>query len=115
MVHQILSDTKAVEAEAIRSEEDAQKDNEDVVKRDEHSIEVKSEDIVDKPKEKAQAEVDLVETKEAKEAAMPELEQLSNYNAKRGSLARGSGSRGRTRVSRPFGCLGVQPCCCLLV
>merc|ERR1712050_348865 len=66
MIQQIISDAKAMEAEAIRSEEDAQK---------------AYEDIVNKSEEKAKAEADLVETKEAKEAAMLELEQLSNYNA----------------------------------
>merc|ERR1712183_551509 len=57
---------KAMEAEAIRSEEDAQK---------------AYEDIVNKSEPKAKAESDLVETKEAKEDTLLELEQLSNYNA----------------------------------
>merc|ERR1719480_52510 len=66
MIQQIISDAKAMEAEAIRSEEDAQKAYEDFVKKSEL---------------KAKAEGELVETKEAKEAVMLELEQLSNYNA----------------------------------
>merc|ERR1712157_389862 len=53
MIQQIITDAKAMEAEAIRSEEDAQKAYEDFV----------------------------VETKEAKEGVLLELEQLSNYNA----------------------------------
>merc|ERR1711972_411113 len=81
MIQQIISDAKAMEAEAIRSEEDAQKAYEDFVKETNSSIEAKSKDIVNKSEEKAKAEADLVETKEAKEAAMLELEQLSNYNA----------------------------------
>merc|ERR1711959_208025 len=52
------------EAEAIRSEEDAQKAYEEFVNET-----------------NAKAESELVETKEAKEATMLELEQLSNYNA----------------------------------
>ena len=54
---------------------------------------------MDKSKEKAKAEVDLVDTKEAKEAAMLEWERFSNYNAERGVLARGSCSRCCARVS----------------
>merc|ERR1711994_193218 len=81
MIQQIISDAKAMEAEAIRSEEDAQKAYEDFVKETNNSIEAKSRDIVNKSEEKAKAETELVETKEAKEAVMLELEQLSNYNA----------------------------------
>merc|ERR1740116_116360 len=66
MIQQIISDAKAMEAETIRAEEDAQK---------------AYEDFVNKSELKAKAETDLVETKEAKEAVMLELEQLSNYNA----------------------------------
>merc|ERR1719168_258982 len=81
MMQQIIDDAKAMEAEAIRSEEDAQKAYEDFVKETNASIEAKSNDIVNKSETKAKAESDLVETKEAKEAALLELEQLSNYNA----------------------------------
>merc|ERR1719254_354078 len=78
MIQQIINDAKAMEAEAIRSEEDAQKAYEDFVKETNASIEAKSKDIVNKSDLKAKAETDLVETKEA---ALLELEQLSNYNA----------------------------------
>merc|ERR1719338_61335 len=81
MIEEIINDTKAMEAEAIRSEEDAQKAYEDFVKETNASIEAKSKEIVNKSEEKAKTETDLVETKEAKEAVMLELEQLSNYNA----------------------------------
>jgi len=81
MIQQIIDDAKAMEAEAIRSEEDAQKAYEDFVKETNASIEAKSKDIVNKSETKAKAESELVETKEAKEATMLELEQLSNYNA----------------------------------
>merc|ERR1711878_57573 len=81
MIQQIISDAKAMEAEAIRSEEDAQKAYEDFVKETNNSIEAKSSDIVNKSDLKAKAETDLVETKKAKEAVLLELEQLSNYNA----------------------------------
>merc|ERR1711953_1545691 len=81
MMRQIIEDAKSMEAEAIRGEEDAQKAYEDFVKETNASIESKSKDIVNKSEDKATAEADLVETKEAKDAAMLELEQLSNYNA----------------------------------
>merc|ERR1712003_96581 len=81
MMQQIIDDAKAMEAEAIRDEEDAQKAYEDFVKETNASIEAKSKDIVNKSETKAKAESELVETKEAKEATMLELEQLSNYNA----------------------------------
>merc|ERR1711957_600140 len=81
MIEQIINDAKAMEAEAIRSEEDAQKAYEDFVKETNASIEAKSKDIVNKSETKAKTEGDLVEAQKAKEAAMLELEQLSNYNA----------------------------------
>jgi len=81
MIQQIINDAKAMEAETIRSEEDAQKAYEDFVKDTNASIEAKSKDIVNKSETKAKAEVDLVEAKENKEAVMLELEQLSNYKA----------------------------------
>merc|ERR1719464_654511 len=81
MIEEIINDAKAMEAETVRSEEDAQKAYEDFVKETNGSIEAKSKEIVNKSEEKAKAESELVETKEAKEAVMLELEQLSNYNA----------------------------------
>merc|ERR550525_352692 len=81
MIEEIINDAKAMEAEAIRSEEDAQKAYEDFVKETNASIEAKSKEIVNKSEEKAKTENELVETKESKEAVMLELEQLSNYDA----------------------------------
>merc|ERR1712087_1057710 len=81
MIQQIISDAKAMEAETIRSEADAQKAYEDFVKETNSAIEAKSKDIVNKSEQKAKAETDLVEAKENKESVMLELEQLSNYNS----------------------------------
>merc|ERR1719188_1926484 len=81
MIQQIIADAKAMEAEAIRPEEDAQKAYEDFVKETNASIEAKTKDMINKTEEKAKAEADLTETNEAKENALLELEQLSNYNA----------------------------------
>merc|ERR1719401_315649 len=81
MIQQIINDAKAMEAEVIRSEEDAQKAYEDFVKDTNGSIDAKSKDIVNKSESKAKAEADRVEAKEDKEAVMLELEQLANYKA----------------------------------
>jgi len=81
MIQQIINDAKAMEAETIRSEEDAQKAYEDFVKETNTSIEAKSKDIVNKSEARSQAEIDLVEANKDKEAVMLELEQLSNYKA----------------------------------
>merc|ERR1719265_2217292 len=81
MIQQIINDAKAMEAETIRAEEDAQKAYEDFVKETNGSIEEKSKDIVNKSESKSQAEGDLVQAQQEKDAVMLELEQLSNYNA----------------------------------
>jgi len=81
MIKQIMSDATAMEAEAIRSEEDAQKAYEDFVKETNASIEAKSKEILNKSEEKSITEADLVETKQSKEAVVLELEQLSSYDA----------------------------------
>jgi len=81
MIQQIINDAKAMEAEVIRSEEDAQKAYEDFVKETNASIEAKTKDMINKKETKAKAEADLVEAKEDKEAVMLELEQLGNYKA----------------------------------
>merc|ERR1719453_2541065 len=81
MIQQIINDAKAMEAEAIKSEEDAQKAYEDFVKDTNNSIEEKSKEITNKTEEKAKAEADKVEAESEKEALMTELEQLANESA----------------------------------
>merc|ERR1719230_683657 len=81
MIGQIINDAKAMEAEAIRSEEDAQKAYEDFVKETNASVEAATKDMINKTEEKAKGEADKVEAEKEKEATMLELEQLSNYNA----------------------------------
>merc|ERR1711920_6670 len=81
MIQQIINDAKAMEAEAIRAEEDAQKAYEDFVKETNASIEAKTKAIINKSEEKAKAETDLTQANADKEAVLLELEQLSNYNA----------------------------------
>merc|ERR1740139_1742012 len=81
MIQQIINDAKAMEAEAIRAEEDAQKAYEDFVKETNASIETKTKEIINKSEEKAKTEIDLTQANADKDAVMLELEQLSNYNA----------------------------------
>merc|ERR1719388_351741 len=77
----IIDDAKAMEAEAIRGEEDAQKAYEDFVKETNNSIDAKTKDITSKSEMKAKAESDKVEAETEHESVMGELEQLANENA----------------------------------
>jgi len=81
MIQQIINDAKAVEAEAIRDEEDAQKAYEDFVKNTNKSIEEKDLEITNKGESKAKAENDKVEASKELEAVMTELEMLANESA----------------------------------
>jgi len=81
MIQQIITDAKEMEAEAIRSEEDAQKTYEEFVKETNASIQAKSEDIVNKSDSKAAAEADLVEAKEDMDAVKLEIDQLNKYRS----------------------------------
>merc|ERR1719231_1834255 len=81
MMQSIINDAKAMEAEAIRGEEDSQKAYEDFVKETNISVDSKTKDIVNKSEMKARAESDKVEAETEKEAVMGELEQLMNENA----------------------------------
>jgi len=81
MIQQIINDAKAMEADAIRAEEDSQKAYEDFVKETNASIESKTKEIINKSEEKAKSETDLTQANADKESVLLELEQLSNYNA----------------------------------
>merc|ERR1712137_662721 len=74
MIEQIIDDAKAMEAEALRNEADAQQAYESFVKETNASINAKSKDIVNKSEIKAKKETELVETKQSKEAVLLELE-----------------------------------------
>jgi len=81
MMQGIIDDAKAMEAEAIRGEEDSQKAYEDFVKDTNTSIEAKTKDIVSKSDMKAKAEQEKVEAETEHEGVMGEIEQLMNENA----------------------------------
>merc|ERR1719335_1530563 len=81
MIQQIINDAKAMEAEAIRGEEDAQAAYEDFVKDTNASIEEKSLDITNKSETKAQAEADKTEADTNLEGVLSELQMLANESA----------------------------------
>merc|ERR1711957_1116275 len=81
MIQTIIDDAKTMESEVIRAEEDAQKAYEDFVKDSNASIQQKTKSQVNKDEERAKATEDLNQATQDKEAALLELEQLSNYNA----------------------------------
>merc|ERR1719214_439549 len=81
MMQGIIDDAKAMEAEAIRGEEDSQKAYEDFVKDTNTSIEAKTKDIVAKTEMKAKAEGAKVEAETERDSVLGELEQLANENA----------------------------------
>jgi len=81
MIENIINDAKAMEAEAIRGEEQAQKAYEEFVMDTNASIEEKAKDLVNKGEEKGKTEQALVEMKQELESVMGELEQLYNENA----------------------------------
>merc|ERR1719395_146510 len=77
MIQGIINDAKHMEAEATKSEEDAQKAYEEYVTNTNASIEEKNKDIVNKSEELAVTEADKTEALEAKENLILELDQLS--------------------------------------
>jgi hypothetical protein len=81
MIQQIVRDAKKLEAEAIKSEEDAQKAYDALVKNTNASIKMKGKDLVNKSESKAKAETDLVDLKKDQAATALELEQLAKYKA----------------------------------
>merc|ERR1719313_2469471 len=81
MMQSIIDEAKAMEAEAIRAEEDSQKAYEEFVVDTNASIDEKSKDSVNKSEQKAKAESDKVEAETQHEAVMGEIEQLMNENA----------------------------------
>merc|ERR1719172_149874 len=81
MIQQIINDAKAMEAEAIKGEEDAQQAYETFVQETNASIEEKSAEIVTKSEEKAKAEAKRTEAEEEKAAVMQTLEDLAAEKA----------------------------------
>merc|ERR1719217_660600 len=81
MIQTIIDEAKAVEAEAIKSEADAQTGYEDFVKDTNECISESTREIVAKTKAKAKAEVDKTEAESDLGETLQELEGLADYNA----------------------------------
>merc|ERR1719450_851204 len=81
MMQQIIDDAKAMEAEALRSEEDAQKAYESFVNDTNTAIDEKVKDITNKSEAKAKAESEKVETEVQRDESMATLESLSQADA----------------------------------
>merc|ERR1719231_745037 len=81
MMQNVINDAKAMEAEAIRAEEDSQKAYETFVKDTNDSVEEKTLAITNKGAAKSKAEGDKVEREAERESVMGELEQLASASA----------------------------------
>merc|ERR1719160_704688 len=81
LIQQIIEDAAAMEAEAIKGEEDALATYETFVTDTNASIEAKAKDIVNKSEEKAKLEAERTEAEEQKAEVLAELEDLSDENA----------------------------------
>jgi len=81
MIQGLIDEAKALETDAIRAEDEAQKAYEDFVKDTNASIEEKSKLIVTKSEEKAKAEEDKTVAEESRDKILLDLEQLSNQAA----------------------------------
>jgi len=81
MITQIIEDSKAMEAEAIKSEGSSQTAYEAFVKETNASIEAASKDIINKSESKGKAEDYLAQSKTEHEAVLTNLDDLSAYNS----------------------------------
>lgn len=81
LLKQLLEDAKAAEAAAAKSDRDSQAAYEEVVKQTDVGVEAKKMAAADKAKAKAQAEEDVVQTRQSKHGVIQELDQLSDFNA----------------------------------
>jgi len=81
MMQGIIDDAKALEAEAIRAEEDSQKAYEEFVKDSNTSMDAKNKEITNLSSAKARAESEKVESETELDATMETLEQLMNEAA----------------------------------
>merc|ERR1719160_1893397 len=81
LIQQIIEDAAAMEAEAIKGEEDALATYETFVTDTNASIDAKAKDIVNKSEEKAKLEAERTEAEEQKAEVLAELDDLSQENA----------------------------------
>jgi len=81
LITQIIEDAKAMEAEAIKGEEDALAAYDQFIKDTNTEIDLRVKEIAIKSEEKAKAEADRTAAEEDKRGVEAELEELSDENA----------------------------------
>eukprot|EP00419_Tripos_fusus_P021876 CAMPEP_0172719882 /NCGR_PEP_ID=MMETSP1074-20121228/75756_1 /TAXON_ID=2916 /ORGANISM="Ceratium fusus, Strain PA161109" /LENGTH=703 /DNA_ID=CAMNT_0013545281 /DNA_START=62 /DNA_END=2173 /DNA_ORIENTATION=- len=81
LIKQIITDAKAMEAEALRSEKSAQRAYEDFVKTTNANMDAKGKEMVNKKGNQAKIKATIVENRKALEEAAVELTKLSNHKA----------------------------------
>lgn len=81
MIAQIIADTKAMEAELIHDEDEAQKGYESIVKETNRSLTAKNDQKVDSQADRASNEGELNQAQNNHAGLVRELEQLANHNA----------------------------------
>eukprot|EP00397_Hematodinium_sp_SG-2012_P012188 GEMP01012351.1.p1 GENE.GEMP01012351.1~~GEMP01012351.1.p1 ORF type:complete len:700 (+),score=203.82 GEMP01012351.1:121-2100(+) len=81
MIQQIIADTKAMEAELIHDEDEAQKGYESIVKETNRSLSAKNDEKVDTESDRAKNEGELNEAENNHAGLVRQLEQLTNHNA----------------------------------
>jgi hypothetical protein len=81
MMQKIIDDAKAMESEALRSEEEEQAAFEEFTKDSTASIDQKSKDVVNKSAQKAQTEKDKIAAEVTRDQTLSEIEELEQVNA----------------------------------
>ncbi|CAK0887783.1 unnamed protein product, partial [Prorocentrum cordatum] len=81
LIAQIAEDAKAMEAAALKAEEESQAAYVAFVDATNASIDSKEKEIINKEQEKAKTEEELVKQKEILDSILADLEKLSDYNA----------------------------------
>merc|ERR1719188_232000 len=81
MITQIADDAKAMEAAALKAEEESQAAYVAFVEETNASIDAKEKEVINKEEEKAKTEAELVKQKEILDSIIADLEKLSDYNA----------------------------------
>merc|ERR1719352_2023227 len=81
MMQKIIDDAKAMESEALRSEEEQQAAFEEFTKDSTASIDTKSKDVVNKSASKAQAEKDKIAAEVTRDQTLSEIEELEQVKA----------------------------------
>jgi len=76
----VIADAKAMEADAIRAEEDAQQGYENFSKETNDAVDEMVRSIATKSEFKAQCESDRVETEQSRDSSIATLEELANEN-----------------------------------